>query len=185
MARLHDAHAHLGSRSESVGLATPPGVLWTNEEGEICVASPTLMNGYLDRPKETAAAIQDGAYYTGDVGHVDDDGYLYITGRVSELIRSGGETVWPTEVEAALRGLPGADDFAVVGVPDDRWGEVVCLAVRGEAVPDLDGVRRMLEGRLARHKHPRMVVEVPVIPRTAATGQVQRRVLATQIEASR
>ncbi|WGY03507.1 AMP-binding protein [Nocardioides sp. QY071] len=183
MARLHDAHAHLDTRPGSVGLATPPGVLWTAEDGEIRVASPTLMNGYLDRPEDTAQVLGDGVYHSGDVGHVDEDGYLFITGRVSEMIRSGGESVWPTEVEAALRGLPGCADYAVVGVPDDLWGEVVCLAVSsaGGPVPDVEAVRRLLDGRLARHKHPRMVVGVPAIPRTAATGQVQRRALSAQI----
>ncbi|MBM7519346.1 class I adenylate-forming enzyme family protein [Nocardioides nitrophenolicus] len=185
MARLHDAHAHLDSHPGSVGLATPPGVLWTAEDGEIRVASPTLMTGYLDRPEETARVLVDGVYHSGDVGELDEDGYLTITGRVSELIRSGGETVWPTEVEAALRGLPGCADYAVVGVPDDRWGEVICLAVLaggdGAPPPDVETVRRMLDGRLARHKHPRLVVGVPEIPRTAATGQVQRRVLVARI----
>lgn len=188
MARLHDAHAHLATRAGSVGLATPPALLWTSDEGEICVASPTLMDGYLDRPDETAAVLVDGAYRSGDVGHLDEEGYLTITGRVSELIRSGGETVWPTEVEAALRDLPGAEDYAVVGVPDDRWGEIVCLAVRSSAtvaMPDLALVRQLLDGRLARHKHPRLVVGVDAIPRTLATGQVQRRALAAQIGALR
>jgi len=186
MARLDDAWAELEKHGASVGMPVPPGMLWTADDGEIRVRSQALMQGYLGRDEETARVLVDGAYHSGDVGHFDDDGYLYITGRVSEMIRSGGESVWPTEIEALLRQHSVAADFAVVGLPDDRWGEVVCLAVLagdGRVVPTVEEVRACLDGRLSRHKHPRMVVAVSEIPRTQATGQVQRRVLAARIAA--
>jgi fatty-acyl-CoA synthase len=150
----------------------------------VLVRTPGVMLGYLRRPDETAAALRDGVYHSGDVGHLDADGYLYLTGRTRELIRSGGETIWPVEVETALRGLPGVTDVAVVGIPDERWGEIVCAALVVPApapVPDAATVRGYVTARLAPYKQPRLVVSVPRIPRTSATGQVQRRVLREMI----
>ncbi|HEX6394032.1 MAG TPA: class I adenylate-forming enzyme family protein, partial [Acidimicrobiales bacterium] len=106
----------------SVGRASPPGVIIVSAEGEILYHSPTVMNGYYRLPDVTAAAVRDGWYYTGDVGVMDDDGFVYITGRLREVIRTGGESVAPTEVEAALAGMPGLADVAIVGMPDPTWG---------------------------------------------------------------
>lgn len=180
MSRLADHE--LASHPGSVGRAAAPGALRIGDGGEVLFRTPGLMQGYLRRPAETAAAIRDGVYYSGDVGRLDDDGYLYLTGRTRELIRSGGETIWPAEVETALRDLPGITDLAVVGIPDERWGEVVCAAVvvSGEA-PEVAVVREHAAARLAPYKHPRMVVSVPAIPRTAATGQVRRGALREMI----
>lgn len=172
-----DADAHPGS----VGRVAPPGVIRLSEEGEILYRSPTLMDGYLHRPDETAAALAGGWYHTGDLGQFDAGGYLYITGRAREIIRTGGEAVAPAEVEHALAGLPGVDDLAVVGVAHDEWGEVVCAAVVAAegagGPPEVSFVRSYLGGRLASFKHPRLVVAVDAIPRTPATGQVQRTLL--------
>jgi fatty-acyl-CoA synthase len=175
-----DVPTHPGS----VGVAAFPGVLTLSGTGEVLFRSPGLMDGYLHRPEETAAVIQNGVYRTGDVGRLDAEGYLYLTGRTSEAIRTGGETVWPTEVEVALRDLPGVADLAVVGVPDEQWGEIICAAI----VPEGDGttldaiaIRSHLTGRLARYKHPRLVVGVAAIPRTSATGQVRRLALREMI----
>jgi acyl-CoA synthetase (AMP-forming)/AMP-acid ligase II len=182
MAALPDTE--LVARPGSVGRAATPGALWIAEDGEVCFASPALMDGYLGLPDETAQALHEGAYHSGDVGHLDEDGYLYLTGRKRELIRTGGESVWPVEVETALRGLPGVIDLAVVGIPDHRWGEVVCAAVvvaDGAPAPDVLSVQGFLDGRLARFKVPRRVATVPAIPRTPATGQVQRRALRDAI----
>jgi fatty-acyl-CoA synthase len=115
MAALQDWE--LAERPGSVGRAAFPGTLWL-EEGEVCFASPAMMDGYYRLGPETAAVLREGVYRSGDMGEVDEDGYLYLTGRTSELIRTGGESVWPVEVEAALRGLDGVADLAVVGVPD-------------------------------------------------------------------
>ena len=177
---LHDREAD--SHPGSVGRVAPPGVIRLSEEGEILYRSPTLMDGYLDRPAETAAALDGGWYHTGDLGTMDERGYLWITGRAREVIRTGGETVAPVEVEHALTGLPGVTDLAVVGIPDPQWGEIVCLAVvaagdRTTAPPDVASVRAHLGERLAAFKHPRRIVAVDSIPRTPATGQVQRTLL--------
>jgi fatty-acyl-CoA synthase len=168
----------------SVGRAAPPGLIALSEEGEVLYRSPTLMNGYYRLPDQTAAALRDGWYHTGDVGLLDHDGFLYITGRLREVIRTGGETVAPSEVEAALDALPGLLDVAVVGLPDPAWGEVVAAAVvtaRGGKTPDVAAIRAHLDGSLAPYKHPRLVVEVSAIPRTAATGQVQRTLLRDEL----
>jgi fatty-acyl-CoA synthase len=183
MSRLADHE--LDERPGSVGRAASPGALRIADDGEVLFRSPGLMLGYLRRPEETAAAVLDGVYHSGDVGRLDDDGYLYLTGRTRELIRSGGETVWPVEVETALRGLPGVTDLAVVGIPDERWGEIVCAALvvpPPGALPDVADVRGHVAARLAPFKQPRRVVAVPSIPRTSATGQVQRRALSEFIQ---
>lgn len=161
----------------SVGRAAFPGALWVDENGEVCVRSPALMDGYHNLPAETAAALQDGVYRSGDVGHLDDEGYLYLTGRTREVIRTGGESVGPAEVEHALRDLPGVRDVAVVGLPDARWGEIVCAVFvlsAGTPPPDVTTVRSHLDGRLASFKQPRRVAVTTDIPRTPATGQIQR-----------
>jgi fatty-acyl-CoA synthase len=174
-------HRHADAHPGSVGRVAPPGVIRLSEEGEILYRGPTVMDGYLGRPEETAAALAGGWYHTGDLGVIDGDGFVWITGRAREVIRTGGETVAPAEVEAALAGLPGVADLAVVGVSDDEWGEVVCLAVvtdrEGDSPPPVPFVREYIGGRLAPYKHPRLVVAVEAIPRTPATGQVQRTLL--------
>jgi len=181
-------HRDVESRPGSVGRVAPPGVIRLSEEGEILYRGPTLMDGYFERAEETAAALAGGWYHTGDLGVLDPDGYLYVTGRAREVIRTGGESVAPTEVEQALAGAHGVADVAVVGVPDEAWGEVVCavvVAAPGSAPPDVSSLRRHLDGRLAAYKHPRLVVAVERIPRTEATGQVQRRLLVETLGTQR
>jgi fatty-acyl-CoA synthase len=179
--RDHDSHPG------SVGRVAPPGVIRLSVEGEILYRSPTLMDGYLDRPEETASALAGGWYHTGDLGAIDADGFIYITGRAKEVIRTGGETVAPVEVEHALVGLPGAAEVAVIGVAHVEWGEVVCAVVvpsgEGEGAIDVAFVRSYIGNRLAAFKHPRLVVSVDSIPRTAATGQVQRTLLRDVVTA--
>lgn len=169
----------LTAKPGSVGRSMSPGVLTLAADGEIIARGPTLMNGYLRLPDETDAVLRDGWYHTGDLGVRDDEGYLSITGRKGEVIRSGGETVAPAEVEEAIRALPGIDDVAVIGLPDERWGETVCAIVvpePGAPEPDLATMRAGI-GTLAGYKHPRRVVATTAIPRTAATGQVRRTAL--------
>jgi acyl-CoA synthetase (AMP-forming)/AMP-acid ligase II len=167
----------------SVGPATPGVDVALNESGEIRVRSPFLMDGYFENPTATADALVDGWFHTGDLGALDGEGYLSVIGRVKELIRTGGEAVAPAEVEAVLAGHPAVAEVAVVGIPDARWGEVVCAAVvlaEGEEVT-LEALQAHCEGRLAGFKKPRRLERVAALPRTAATGQVQRTLLVEQI----
>ena len=170
-------HDDIPGRADSVGRTLEPGRLRLDDDGEILFGGPTVMDGYLRMPAETAATLADGWYRTGDLGSVDDEGFLRITGRKREVIRSGGETISPAEVETAIGPLPGVDELAIVGLPDPTWGEVVCaVVVLGAAAgepPTVEDLRGRL-GALSPHKHPRLVATVGAIPRTAATGQVKR-----------
>jgi len=128
----------------------------------------------------TVAAFGDGWYRTGDLAEVDDEGYLSIVGRVRDVIRTGGETVAPGEVERVLAEHPGVADVAVVGLPDAQWGEIVCAVVvpRVGADVTLEGLRTHCLNRLARFAHPRRMEIIEAIPRTESTGQVRRALLA-------
>jgi acyl-CoA synthetase (AMP-forming)/AMP-acid ligase II len=167
----------------SVGWPSPGVDLRISSSGEICVRSAYLMDGYFGDPAATAAALRDGWYHTGDLGELDDEGCLRVVGRIKEVIRTGGESVAPAEVEAALAAHPCVAEVAVVGVPDARWGEIVCAVVvptRG-AAPTLAELQSHCEGRLAGFKKPRRLELAAALPRTPATGQVQRALLAQQL----
>ena len=168
-----------GAGGRRMGAAGPGG----RRIGEVCLRSDFLMSGYFEDEESTAAALVDGWYHTGDVGSLDDEGYLSIVGRLRDVIRTGGETVAPVEVEAVIAGHPAVAEVAVVGIPDPEWGEVVCAVVvpAMDATVDLAGVRAHCEGRLARHKHPRRLELAARLPRTSATGQVQRALLVERI----
>ena len=175
----------LFSHPGSVGHPIPGVQARVADDGELLITSDRLMSGYFELPAETAEALQGGWYHTGDLAEQDDEGYLYIVGRKKEVIRTGGETVAPVEVEAALAGYPGIADLAIVGLPDAQWGEVVCAVVvlaPGATLPGVEGLRTHIGDRLAPFKHPRRVVEAEVLPRTSATGQIQRAKLAQQVE---
>jgi acyl-CoA synthetase (AMP-forming)/AMP-acid ligase II len=143
------------------------------------------MDGYFDNPEATADALDaDGWYHSGDLGVLDHEGYLSIVGRLRDVLRTGGETVAPTEVEAVLTTHPSVAEVAVVGLPDPTWGEIVCAVVvpePGTLAPRVEDLRAHCDGRLAGFKHPRRVVVVGALPRTSATGQVQRTLLVERI----
>ncbi len=168
------------------GSCGPPhsGVeLRLSDAGEVCARSPVLFDGYFDNAEATAEALVDGWYHTGDLGVLDDEGFLSIVGRARDIIRTGGESVSPSEVEAALADHPALLDVAVVGVPDAKWGEMVCaIAVpRAGATVDLEALQKHCESRLARFKVPRRLEILSEIPRTAATNQVQRRLIIERL----
>ncbi len=180
-------HADVLRKPGSVGLPSLGVDVRIDDDGQVCLRSEYLMDGYFDDPEATAAALADGWYHTGDLGVLDDEGYLSIVGRARDVLRTGGETVAPAEIEAVLLEHPGIAEVAVVGVPDPRWGEIVCaVVVPASGVQDrldVDALRRHCDGRLASFKHPRRVEIVDTLPRTPATGQVQRTLLVERIVA--
>lgn len=167
------------ARPGTVGRARPGRTLSVDGDGRIWCAVPRHARfTYLGAPEQTAAAWRetpDGPAFTvGDVGRLDDDGYLHLDGRRSDLIISGGVNVYPLEVENALRGAPGVVDVAVFGVPDPDWGQRVCAAVVGSAsAAELTAFARAV---LAPAKRPKDYVHVAELPMTA-TGKVQRDAL--------
>ncbi len=165
------------------GAVGPPcvGAQVRLDDGELVTRTMALMNGYFRDPEATAAAMTpDGWYRTGDLAERDEDGYYSIVGRAKDIIRTGGESVSPAEVDVVVQAHPAVADGAVAGVPDDDWGEIVTafVVLRPGATLSLGELRSFCEGRLAGFKQPRRLVVVAEIPRTGATRQVQRRLLA-------
>ena len=154
-------------------------------QGELLVRGPHVFAGYWNRPEETDQVLADGWYRSGDVVRIDDDGWAYVVDRVKDMIISGGENIYPAEVEAAITELADVTSAAVVAVPDPQWGEVGCAYVVLRAGADLDEIalRAHLEQRLARYKIPRYVDLRDELPRNA-TGKVLRAVLREQQHAT-
>jgi acyl-CoA synthetase (AMP-forming)/AMP-acid ligase II len=160
----------------AIEIRDPQGkVLPIDEPGEIWTRGPTMMIGYANRPQQTAEAIVDGWYRTGDGGRLDEDGYLYLTDRIKDMIVTGGENVYPVEVEAVLREHPAVADCAVYGLPDAHWGERVCAAIelRPGATFSADNIIDFVKSQIAGYKVPRQIDRVEALPRTAS-GKIQR-----------
>lgn len=149
-----------------------------DEPGEILIKSPTIMKGYWRRPEQTAEVLQNGWYHTGDVGSIDAEGYLTIRDRLRDMVISGGENIYPAEIENVLMQHPQVADCAVIGIPDPKWGEAVkAVVVSAPGAPqDAEALIKFLQGRLARYKCPRTVAFTGALPRNA-TGKVLKRVL--------
>ncbi|MEX6723256.1 fatty acid--CoA ligase [Parapedomonas caeni] len=175
----HPRMASCGKALPGVALAivdTQGRHLPTGEVGEIILRSDTMMAGYWNKPEETAKALRDGWYYSGDAGYMDADGYLYIHDRVKDMIVSGGENIYPAEVEGALHGHPDVRDVAVIGVPDDRWGEAVKAIVVRRAGADLDEstLIQFARTRIAGYKVPKSVDFVAELPRNPS-GKILKK----------
>ena len=159
---------------DASGATLPPG-----STGEIVTRSCANMSGYFRMPEATAEAIDaEGWLRTGDAGYLDSDGYLYLQDRVKDMIISGGENIYPAEVENAISGHPAVAEVAVIGVPDDKWGEVVKAVIvptPGAQRNDAD-VIAWAAARIARYKLPKSITWVSSLPRNH-TGKVLRRVL--------
>ena len=145
--------------------------------GEFCTRGYSVMLGYWHDEEKTAEAIDaDGWMHTGDLGVMDDDGYVQITGRIKDMVIRGGENIYPREIEEFLYTHPDIEDVQVIGVPDEKYGEELCAWVRvrpGAAPLDADGVRAFADGKLARFKIPRYVMVVDEFPMTV-TGKVRK-----------
>ncbi|MFI1865289.1 long-chain fatty acid--CoA ligase [Streptomyces jumonjinensis] len=157
----------------------------SGEPGEIVVRGPNVTAGYWNNPEANQAAFDDeGWFHSGDIGYLDEEGYLYIVDRLKDMIISGGENVYPAEVERVLASMPGVVDIAVVGVPDEQWGETVVAVVSVDGSPSvtLEEVRAYGAAQLARYKLPQRLKVVPVVPRNAS-GKLDKAVtrrLATE-----
>ena len=167
------------TRPGTVGRARPGRTLSTDEDGRIwCAVPPHARFTYLGAQEQTAAAWRDTpdgpAFTVGDAGRLDGDGYLFLDGRRTDLIISGGVNVYPLEVENALREVPGVDDVAVYGMPDPQWGQRVCAAVVGEVTPE--ALAAHARAVLAPAKRPKDYVRLTELPMTA-TGKVRREEL--------
>ena len=156
------------------------------KDGELWVRGPQVMKGYLNRPEATADTIvEDGWLRTGDIGHFDEEGYLFVTDRLKELIKYKGFQVAPAEIEAELVTHPAIADAAVIGKPDKEAGELpmaFVVAAKDKAAPSLEDVQAYLEPRLAHYKQVRLLKEVTEIPKSAS-GKILRRLLRDDLKA--
>jgi fatty-acyl-CoA synthase len=141
------------------------------EKGEVITRGPNIMKGYWNQPEATAAAIDsEGWFHTGDIGYLDADGFLFIADRLKDMVITGGENVYPAEVESALYDHPAIAEIAVIGLPDDRWGEAVVaiVSLKPDAALELEELRNFATERLARYKLPRRLEIVGALPRNPA-----------------
>jgi acyl-CoA synthetase (AMP-forming)/AMP-acid ligase II len=190
--RPHEQLAKIGSsgqlawgveveiRDES-GRAVPRG-----GEGEICVRGPNVFQGYYKNPEEQAKALRDGWYHTGDVGRFDEAGFLYVVGRIKEMIKTGSINVSPREIESAILAIDGVDDAAVMGVPDPEWGEAVQAVVvlkNGISLTEAE-LSRQCRGRLAGYKVPKRFVFTERIERNGL-GKVTKEFKSRMAEEQR
>ncbi len=151
----------------------------SGEVGEICSRGPFVMLGYWNQPEETAEALRDGWFHYGDLATVDEDGYVYVVDRKKDMIISGGENIYPAEVEKVLMEHPKVRDVAVIGMPHEKWGEVGhALVVPADPADPLTlgEMEAFCEGRLARYKIPKKITLVEAIPRTL-TGKILKKEL--------
>jgi long-chain acyl-CoA synthetase len=156
-------------------------VLNEGEEGEICICGPNITKGYLNQPKETEAAFWGNWFRSGDIGVIDEDGYLYIVDRLKDMIITGGENVYPREVEEVLYTRPEVLECAVVGIPDYEYGERVTAFIvpkEGQQI-DPDGLKNYLKTKLAPFKIPKEYITVEEMPKSGA-GKILKREIRKQ-----
>jgi acyl-CoA synthetase (AMP-forming)/AMP-acid ligase II len=162
---------------DKAGEEVPPGI-----PGEVITRGPHLFSGYWNNPDATRESVRDGWFYTGDIAEVDEDGFIYIRDRSKDMIISGGENIYPAEVEDVLLGHAGVKEVGVIGQPSDRWGESPCaVIVRAENWQRSDAelveeLKTYVQSRLARYKQPRAFELIDVLPRNPS-GKILKRLL--------
>ncbi|MGP3698030.1 acyl-CoA synthetase [Rhodobacter sp. NSM] len=162
---------------DDAGRELPPG-----ETGEICCIGPAVFAGYYKNPEANAKSFRDGWFRTGDLGHVDAEGFLYITGRQSDMFISGGSNVYPREIEEKILTHPAVSEVAVLGVPDPLWGEVgwaICVATGPVTEEELAA---HLEGKLSRYKMPKRFLFWEALPKSAY-GKITKKMIREELEA--
>ena len=154
------------------------------ETGEICCIGPAVFAGYYENPEANAKAFRDGWFRTGDLGHMDNEGFVYITGRASDMYISGGSNVYPREIEEKMLTHPAIAEAAVLGVPDRLWGEIgvaVCVLREGMSVDELE-LGTFLADKLTRYKLPRRIFFWDALPKSGY-GKVPKRLIKDELEA--
>nr|MBC8456993.1 AMP-binding protein [Deltaproteobacteria bacterium] len=156
------------------GEEVPPG-----EDGELLIGGDQISAGYWNKPEETVEAIKDGWFHTGDLARIDEDGHLSIVGRKKDMLISGGINIYPAEIERAIETHPLVKAAAVIGVPDEKWGEVgkAILELHAGSSLTLEELHDFLRDRLGKFKIPKYMSVVDELPRTAASGKVQKFIL--------
>src|SRR5438552_6645449 len=155
------------------------------ETGEICVIGPAVFAGYYDNPEANAKAFRDGWFCTGDLGHMDEEGFVYITGRASDMYISGGSNIYPREVEEKILTHPAIGEVAVLGVPDPFWGEVgiaVCVAREGAAEVSEAELAAFLAPKVPRYKMPKRFFFWEALPKSGY-GKIPKRLVRDELEA--
>ncbi len=155
------------------------------ETGEICVIGPAVFAGYYDNPDANAKAFRDGWFRTGDLGHMDGEGFVYITGRASDMYISGGSNIYPREVEEKILTHPGIGEVAVLGVPDPVWGEVgvaVCVAREGASAVSEAEMAAFLAPKVPRYKMPKRFFFWEALPKSGY-GKIPKRLVRDELEA--
>ncbi|MCI4664569.1 MAG: AMP-binding protein, partial [Neomegalonema sp.] len=160
------------------GRALAPG-----ETGEICVVGPAVFAGYWRNPEANAKSFRNGWFRTGDLGHMDQDGYFYITGRASDMYISGGSNIYPREIEEKILQHPAITETAVFGVADPKWGEAgvaVCVLSPGREL-SVEALEQFLREKLASYKLPKQIHFWDALPKTGY-GKLSKRVIRAELE---
>ncbi len=161
---------------DDAGNKLPPG-----EVGEIVAQGPTVMSGYWNMPEKTAETIVDDRLFTGDLGYMDEEGYFYIVDRAKDMYRSGGENVYPAEIEKVLVNHPDIENAVIIGIPDETWGETgkaFVVPEKGKTIT-IEMIRKFLSGKVAKYKFPSVIEIVSSLPMTA-TGKIKKSDLKEQ-----
>lgn len=188
MHSLDDAEMRIGTcgyprTGMEVAIKDPEGrILPPGEQGEICARGPAVFAGYFENPEANAKALKDGWFHTGDLGRLDESGFLYITGRASDMYISGGANIYPREAEEVLLTHPAVSEVAILGVPDLKWGEIGVAVVVADPSGQITGEELIgyLDGRLAKYKWPRKVVFWNDLPKSGY-GKVPKHLIRKQL----
>jgi acyl-CoA synthetase (AMP-forming)/AMP-acid ligase II len=189
---LHDADDHAGARIGTCGYertgmqvaiqGDDGRELAPGETGEICVCGPAVFAGYYNNPEANDKAFRDGWFRTGDLGHMDREGFLYITGRASDMYISGGSNVYPREIEEKLLTHPAIAEVAVLGVPDPTWGEVgvaVCVLAPNAVLNERE-LLGWVDGRIARYKIPKRIFFWNALPKSGY-GKITKKAVQAEL----
>ena len=165
------------SIQDAAGQERAPG-----ETGEIAVCGPAVFAGYYNNDEANQKSFRNGWFLTGDLGHLDDEGFLYITGRASDMYISGGSNVYPREIEEKILQHPAVDEVAILGVPDPKWGEVGLAICTVNAELDQETLLSWLEGKVSRYKLPKTVLFWPELPKSAY-GKISKKIIKEKLDA--